>query len=249
MNSWNELYTASSLSSIHTKLSIFNSESYKLHQKDFYHEAISYLRLVFARARYFIDIATENLVNDRYVFAFPNEKRGKSDPSVLDRAVELAESKRIYLPLSIVAWISEIGNVNFCGTHPEWGKTGYAFEGNTNEVLYTDPLFFELDKESILYQYEEWLYQIEECGEDEIGPFKISISPDYIHKANVSGGVPYEVYADKMQFDSFLLNERHGGGVIYYLRNSLYWGGFPGFEYIKDFTEEKKKSQLTNMII
>ena len=249
MGTWNELYTTSSLSNIHTKLSILNSESYKLQQKEFYHEAISYLRLVFSRASYLIDKATENLVNDGYVFAFPNEKRGKPDPSVLDWAVELAESKNIYLPLSIITWISEIGNVNFCGTHPGWEKTGYAFEGNTNEVWYTDPLVFELDKDNILYQYEEWLYQTEECGEDETGPFKISISPDYIHKANVSGGAPYEVNADKMQFDSFLLNERHGAGVVYYLRNSLNWGGFPGFKYIKDFAEEKKEGQLTSMII
>ncbi len=231
-NPWEELYRNQNMSDLHAKLSYFNGESYRLGEADFDHEIMGWLRQYYSGARVYIDALVEKLVRENYRFAFPDGYRRAPDPSVLEWAQELSETKGIYLPLTLTAWICEIGNVNLCGSHPQWEKSGYAFEGDINDVWYTDSLVFEVDREYILYEHEEWLYRKEEYGEAETGPFRFSIAPDSIHKANVSGGPPYEILADRPQVDTLLINERHGAGVAFYLRNSLDWGGFPGFEYM-----------------
>lgn len=233
MSNWDDLYNNYSLSQIHSKIAFLNGESFRLNDCDFYNQAMSFICQVFRKARQTLDSIVDELIKENYIFAYPNEIRANPDSTILEWAKELSEKHGIKIPLSVIAWMCEIGNVNLCGTNPKWEKSGYSFDGN-NDVWYTDPIVFQLTKEDILSQYDEWLFHKEEYGINEIGPFRISISPDYLHKANISGGPSYEIFTDSLCFDTILINERRGTGVVNYLRNSLLWGGFPGFEYIFD---------------
>lgn len=61
------------------------------------------------------------------------------------------------------------------------------------------------------------------------GPFVIDIAPDYLHKANVSGGAPYAV-APSTGADGLVLFERHQTTFTNYLRIAFSWAGLPGWD-------------------
>lgn len=75
--------------------------------------------------------------------------------------------------------------------------------------------------------------------------FPIDLAPDYLHKANVSGGPPYAVLVPFAGADPILTNEKHELPFVEYLRLAFKWAGFPGLEdyanradvqlFIKDF--------------
>lgn len=122
------------------------------------------------------------------------------------------------IPLSLKAWYEMVGTVSFLGRHPKW-DTG----------IYYDPLFVS-PIETALMEYDEWRILLEKYGEEKIGPYCISIAPDYYHKANISGGEPYKMAIPNAAIDAKLLNERHDTTFVEYLRICFTWGGFPGLE-------------------
>ena len=80
-----------------------------------------------------------------------------------------------------------VGDVWLVGSHPDWSESS---EG--------DPLVIELEgtrypalsiSSFLISEYEAWT---EEAAQDPgIGSFVLPVSPDRLHKANVSGGPPY----------------------------------------------------------
>jgi len=77
------------------------------------------------------------------------------------------------LPLSLRAFFEVVGEVNLIGTHPSLDP-----KGNT---VATDPL--------VVYGFDEGLAEYDD--EDE-GPSGLTIAPDDLHKANVSGGDAFD---------------------------------------------------------
>jgi hypothetical protein len=67
--------------------------------------------------------------------------------------------------------------------------------------------------------------------EDE-GEAVVTIAPDDLHKANTSGGEPYEIAVPDLRADGELLNERHHLLFVDYLRLCFRFGGFPGYDGI-----------------
>lgn len=128
----------------------------------------------------------------------------------------------------------DVGSVNLIGTHPDWFKPAYSYDTNStvDEVLYTDPLVVEFNGDYLCYLYDEWSSVMNSVEQNKNTPFRINISPDYLHKANISGGMPYELDTEKPTVDDVLLNERHATTFIGYIRQALIWKGFPGFDYI-----------------
>ena len=58
----------------------------------------------------------------------------------------------------------------------------------------------------------------------------IAIAPDDLHKANISGGAPYEIAIPDLRADGELVNERHRLFFVDYLRLCFEFGGFPGYD-------------------
>lgn len=58
----------------------------------------------------------------------------------------------------------------------------------------------------------------------------VTIAPDDLHKADTSGGDPYEMAIPDLRADGELLNERHDLFFVDYLRLCFRFGGFPGYD-------------------
>jgi hypothetical protein len=169
-------------------------------------------------------------------FSFIDEGRIITDPEAGVRDwISECRNCGIYFPIVFEAWLLEIGSVNFIGTHPNWLRSAYAFDGKTSpdELIYPDPLVVEFTHEYFDYLYNEWRDLLSSTETQPNPPFRLEISPDHLHKANISGGLPYELDVDRHTVDTILLNERHSTSFLGYIRRALVWKGFPGFDYIK----------------
>lgn len=220
------IYKTHSLSRIHTEWACLTTESYRLTDAEFRMEAMNYGRQIMAQARSHILKIIDNLEQAHYRWVDSESVYIKPEDDTLEWLESLFEAG-IFLPVSLQAWILEVGRVNLTGTHPDWPKSGYVFDASArrNGVIYTDPLVVELPQDYLDYLYEEW-------SEEKIGPFVVDIAPDHITKANVSGGPPYTVPADRPRVESILNNERHCCSFTGYIRRAVYWRGFPGFDYV-----------------
>ena len=150
-------------------------------------------------------------------------------PADVRGAIEQVESLIGPMPLSLQAWFEVVGSVNLIGFHPQWP-----------DVLTLDPLYVDglsgsyssiLGEESgsLRDQFEEWQMNQEEEEED-IGPFVLELAPDYYHKANVSGGLPYGVALPAPVADATWEFYWKETTFVAYLRDCFRFGGLPGLE-------------------
>jgi hypothetical protein len=92
-----------------------------------------------------------------------------------------------------------------------------------------DPLCIDAAK-SVGYLLGEWEEQKQQPDSDGIRLFNLDLAPDYLHKANISGGAPYGICLPCIQADPLFADERHNLTFTDYLRLCFRWAGFPGFE-------------------
>jgi hypothetical protein len=137
-------------------------------------------------------------------------------PADIQQRVIAFEKEFGTLPLSLRAFYEVVGEVNFIGRHP-------TLDPVDNSVA-TDPL--------VVYGLDEGIVEYDEGDEeDEEGrPSAVAIAPDDLHKANTSGGDPYEMAIPDLRADGELLNERHALFFVDYLRLCCRFGGFPGYD-------------------
>jgi len=133
------------------------------------------------------------------------------------------ERKHGGLPLSLRAFYEVVGEVDLIGTHPTLAPAGGP--------VAPDPL--------VVYALDEGLIEYDEEEDEEEGsPSTITIAPDDLHKANISGGDPYEMAIPDLRADGELLNERHQLFFVDYLRLCFKFGGFPGYDGAADVPHE-----------
>ena len=106
--------------------------------------------------------------------------------------------------------------MNLVGKHPEW------------DYDYADPLVVMAPPDYIRSEYESW--QDDRGTEWDRGAFVVDLAPDYLHKANVSGGAPYAMAVPNEGVDGLFLWERHQTTFVNYVRICFSWGGFPGWD-------------------
>jgi len=117
------------------------------------------------------------------------------------------------LPLSLRAFYDLVGEVNLMGYHP-------AVSPAESSVA-PDPL--------VVYGVESALEEIE-GAEYEASEIRVTIAPDYLHKADISGGDPYSIQLPAPTADAPLQAEPHNVDFVEYLRLVFAWGGFPGWQ-------------------
>ncbi len=129
-----------------------------------------------------------------------------------------------YVPLSLQYFYKIVGGVNFI----------WDFETNENFMWnMADPIqIYSLDSvvEVVTGQY--WKEEIQEYIEDKnFGYAFIELSPDDLHKDNVSGGSPYAIKINRKQkVDAEFINEPNETSFINYLRICFEHCGFMGLE-------------------
>ena len=134
--------------------------------------------------------------------------------SGVSRAVVEFERTTGALPLSLRTFYEIVGEVNLLGSHPTLTPRG--------DDIAPDPL--------LVYGFDDRLVEFDEDDEGEEAPSAITIAPDDLHKADISGGAPYEITIPDESADGELVNERHELYFVDYLRLCFRFGGFPGYD-------------------
>src|SRR5678816_1246750 len=140
-----------SLSKLHGDWAWMVGESRRLREDRFRKEALTTARDMMKRAREELESIVQALRSSGYRFVDQDKVLIAPEAGIEDWLRE-QEVFGIYVPLSVQAWLIEVGAINLMGSHPEWPHPAYLFESTSSEdVWYTDPLVVELPREYILY--------------------------------------------------------------------------------------------------
>jgi hypothetical protein len=181
------------------------------------------------RARKNVEIVVDRLTAQGYRFHTNDDKRvpvipwRPPTPAAASMASWL-EDRFGPLPMTVSSWLRLVGDVWLVGTHPEWSDIDRA-----------DPLVVELEysgypgaSAQVYYEGEFQAWQ-EWSSEDPSGAggFVLPVAPDRLHKANISGGLPYGFRVPDACAEGIFVGEVATPFVAY-----LNWvfasGGFPG---------------------
>jgi hypothetical protein len=135
--------------------------------------------------------------------------------------------KGMFLPLSLRAWVEQVGDVNLAGAHPAL----CIWEDANLPGVHADPLMVTLDH--FMFHIEGW---VEACdaGEDP-GVIDPVLGWDAEAKARLAVADEQFDYGYTMELpnaaaDAPFDGEPHNTGFVDYLRIAFRWGGFPGWE-------------------
>jgi hypothetical protein len=141
--------------------------------------------------------------------------------SKTDAAIERIEREVGTLPQSLKLFWKKVGSVNLNGEHPHWSGCDYP----DPLIVYPPSIAIE-ELDQFLGDQEERL----RCN----FPYLVPIAPDALHKANVSGGMWYNLPVPAVEDDPILCDEPHALSFTTYLEFALLWGGFAGLEDCPD---------------
>jgi len=159
----------------------------------------------------------------RFEASSPLESLG---PDTAARVDDLDSKLGGSLPLSVKAWYIHVGAVDLRGTHPSLCHVASVEEEVPPDFKLADPLVIA-PIEWLLEGFSHWSLGL--WGDQK---FKLELSPDDLHKANISGGT-YDMPLAGTQADAVLL-DWHSFYFVDYVRRVFEWGGFPGWERYPD---------------
>jgi len=139
--------------------------------------------------------------------------------SQTDRLLKQLDELAGPAPLSLATFYEIVGSVDLTGYHERLTASSLGY-------FLPDPL--------VVFPLEQMLLEYDAAADANFG--RISIAPDVYHKAEFSGGAPYEMALADARADGELLNERHGLFFVDYLRLAFRWGGFPGYDGVERLT-------------
>jgi len=176
-------------------------------------EALALTRETMRRVLHSVQVLQARLPELGYLFAKPDAVHVKPRPGI---SAELDEVERVVgkLPLALRVFVETVGAVDFTGTHPDWDHP------------YPDPLVVDAPPDYILSEYE---WQQEEGLITPERPFQVPFAPDYLHKADISGGLPYAIAVPNAGLDGLVLGDIHQTSFTNYLRVAFRCAGFPGW--------------------
>lgn len=182
-------------------------------------------RQVMLQARNDLEKIAGRLQQSGYQFAYP---KYVFEPPTGDIRARIEELEALIgpLPIFLRAAFEFLGSWNFMGDHPDWPKSAHVRlrpVKNEQDVWFTDPFVF-CSLQMIWDDTEGW---------DGSSDFLLSFSGDAMTKAGYSGGL-YSIKIPSQEADPLILGEEEKLSFIEYLRQSLRYGGFAGFEKIPE---------------
>jgi len=165
-----------------------------------------------------VERIVERLKDLNYEFTYPSEIYFPPAPDIAHKLEEL-EKLAGPIPLSVRFFYQMIGSVNLTGRHISFFPEDYP------DPLVIEPFAYFLD-----FSFPQWQEENESVAPKDRKKYRLELSPDYYHKATVSGGPPYAIELPNPAVDAPLLEEWHKTTFIDYLRLSFKWGGFPGLK-------------------
>ena len=182
--------------------------------------------------------ATEELGRRLAAKGYPVSKpRILPSPSVLANLAALEASTGKAVPPQLRLFWSTVGGIRFMDydsyRHAEyWSERGC---GGLTDALTVDPLTDDF-AEYLAEEHDNWLEE-EGSGRANEGLFELTLSPDALHKDNISGGIPYSMAAsdqwgEPLLFDGWnenVVSQPTQNDLVSYLRTGLLeCAGFPG---------------------
>lgn len=130
------------------------------------------------------------------------------------------------IPPTLLAFWQVVGGINWVWDYEQEGmpNPGFDLPLQEQDALCVDP------PSSIAPCLKEWRERNSELERDLRDPVQIHLAPDFLHKANISGGMPYGIELPFEGADPELVGEAHGLPFLDYLRLAFRWAGFPGLE-------------------
>jgi hypothetical protein len=189
------------------------------HESDIFLDVYAVAQETMSRARQNIFTIISRLEHIGYEFALPEQVYIPPGRDVGDRLQQLV-SHVGPLSVSLQSWYEIVGGVCLMGNHENLAIYSSPIAQEPPSV-YCDPL--------VIFPIQAALESIDPDQKNTQDEFLIPISPDSYHKANISGGSPYEIKLPCSAVDTILLNEWHNTTFVNYLRICFQWGGFPGW--------------------
>jgi hypothetical protein len=147
-----------------------------------------------------------------------------SDEAVFSRILEISGAP---VPPTLLAFWRVVGGINWVWDYNSGEMSpdlGFDLPPEEHDALCVDA------PSVITYLFDEWIDQKEEAGSDREHSLRIDLAPDFLHKANISGGSPYCVKVPFPGADPLFSDERHGLPFLDYLRLTFRWAGFAGLD-------------------
>jgi len=189
-------------------------------------EAIAVARETMTRVARCADLLAERLAAKGWV-ALTGRLRwlpSESDKGIINAIEQFTGAA---LPPSLSGFWNEVGGIDFVWNYekaeraPDFGL-GLA-------LVEMDPLHV-CPPAHTTYLLEEWKERRSQVDPDLDDPWNLDLAPDYLHKANFSGGAPYGSALPYLGADPVFVNEVHELPFVEYLRLAFRWGGFPRLE-------------------
>jgi len=166
------------------------------------------------RARHNVELLHDRLPALGYRFTPMEEVYVPPGPNIAAELDEL-EGSIGRLPLALRAFLEIVGAVDLCGEPSEW------------QHPYPDPLVVYAPLDYILSELADRTAQGQVTLET---PFRVEFAPDYLHKANISGGAPLGIEVPNAAVDGLVLGDIHQTTFVNYLRIAFRSAGFPGWD-------------------
>ena len=205
----------------------------KLEEKAFHPEYLADIEKVltetFSRTAQNLQVIYEELLKMNYLFnkaPESNFQRPLHPPiqntdELLKRLDEEVEPFG-FVPLSLKYFYKIVGGVNFCWDY-ETGEDFLWRMADPIQVFSLDAIVSDLSRGY-------WKQEMDEYAEeDEFFEAYLDLSPDDLHKDDISGDIPYAIeVTPKPSIDALFMNEPNNTTFINYLRISFEYCGFPG---------------------
>ena len=117
------------------------------------------------------------------------------------------------VPLAFRVFCEVVGSVDLSGAHPRW----------PHALL--DPLMFDASVDLSLDTRDDMIEQGVLTADE---PFDLDFAPDDLHKADISGGMPYAVRVPDAGVDGLVIWEVHQTTLVNYLRVVMRSAGMGG---------------------
>jgi hypothetical protein len=145
------------------------------------------------------------------------------DREVIRRIEQFAGAS---LPVSLRAFWEIVGGINFVWDYESGDAPNLGVDLPMDEM---DPLCVDA-LGVVTHLFEEWEEQRAGVDPELADPLNLDLAPDYLHKANISGGGPYGIELPFLGADPIFANEAHELPFVDYLRLCFRWAGFPRLE-------------------
>ncbi len=149
------------------------------------------------------------------------------DLEVMRRIVETTDAP---LPVSLRAFWEIVGGINFVWDYERGDAPDLGVDLPMDDM---DPLWVDAPEE-VTRLFEEWEDRRSGVEPELAGQFNLDLAPDYLHKANTSGGAPYRIELPFFGADPLFANEAHELPFVDYLRLCFRWACFPRLELHAD---------------